>query len=60
MALVLPPLFDPREHRGVPKHVRYDTENDLVSADVKLLQRARLPPQVSLDAVLHPTERVGA
>lgn len=52
MALVLSPLLDSCEHGGVPEHVRHDAKHDLVSADVELLQGARLPSYVSFNAVL--------
>ena len=52
VALVLSPLLDPCEHGGIPEHVRHDAEHDLVPADVELLQRARLAPNIGLHAVL--------
>lgn len=52
MALVLSPLLDPREHGGIPQHLRHDAKHDLVPADVELLKHARLPPLVRLDTVL--------
>ena len=50
--LVLSPLLDPREHGGIPQHVRHDAKDDLVSADIQLLQSARLAPYVGLHTVL--------
>lgn len=57
VALILSPLLDPREHGGIPQHVRHDAKDDLVSADVQLLQSARLAPYVGLDAVLFVRQR---
>lgn len=52
VALVLSPLLDPREHGGIPQHVRHDAKDDLVTADIQLLQSGRLAPYVRLDTVL--------
>lgn len=52
VTFVLSPLLDSREHWSIPKHVRHDAKDDLVSADIELLQRGRLPPDVRFDTVL--------